>query len=68
MAVGEAGDPTLDALLAAFPRAERVLLVTVEAFDWNCPQHITRRYTQAEVEALLQAQRDENRRLGAGGG
>jgi hypothetical protein len=21
----------------------------VEAFDWNCPQHITPRYTEAEV-------------------
>jgi hypothetical protein len=29
---------------------ERVLVVTVEAFDWNCPQHITPRYTLAEIE------------------
>ncbi len=32
-------------------RAERGLLVHVEAFDWNCPQHITPRFTLAEVEA-----------------
>lgn len=30
-------------------RVERVLLVHVEAFDWNCPQHITPRFTEAEV-------------------
>jgi len=22
----------------------------VAAFDWNCPQHITQRYTEAEFE------------------
>jgi predicted pyridoxine 5'-phosphate oxidase superfamily flavin-nucleotide-binding protein len=70
MAVGEAGDPALDALLAAFPRAERVLLVTVEAFDWNCPQHITPRFTETEVTAAvaplrqrLEALEAENARL-----
>ncbi|HBP18161.1 MAG TPA: pyridoxamine 5'-phosphate oxidase, partial [Planctomycetes bacterium] len=24
-----------------------------EAFDWNCPQHITPRYTLAEIQAGL---------------
>ena len=32
-------------------RAERVAVFDVESFDWNCPQHITPRYTQAEWEA-----------------
>lgn len=32
-------------------RIERGLLVRVEAFDWNCPQHITPRFTLAEIEA-----------------
>jgi predicted pyridoxine 5'-phosphate oxidase superfamily flavin-nucleotide-binding protein len=32
-------------------RVERGFLIDVEAFDWNCPQHITQRYTLAEVEA-----------------
>ena len=32
-------------------RVERVAVIEVEAFDWNCPQHITQRYTLAEVEA-----------------
>ncbi len=30
-------------------RVERVAIVEVEAFDWNCPQHITPRFTEAEV-------------------
>jgi predicted pyridoxine 5'-phosphate oxidase superfamily flavin-nucleotide-binding protein len=34
-------------------RVERFVLVTVEAFDWNCPQHITPRYTLAEIEQLV---------------
>ncbi|MFI2782498.1 pyridoxamine 5'-phosphate oxidase family protein [Streptomyces sp. ALB3] len=32
---------------------ERVLFVTVEAYDWNCPQHIEPRYTAAELEEAL---------------
>jgi predicted pyridoxine 5'-phosphate oxidase superfamily flavin-nucleotide-binding protein len=31
-------------------RIERVAFIDVVAFDWNCPQHITRRYTEAEFE------------------
>ncbi|MDX2089803.1 MAG: pyridoxamine 5'-phosphate oxidase family protein [Kofleriaceae bacterium] len=38
---------------AARAKVERYLVVEVEAFDWNCPQHITPRFTEAElVEAL----------------
>jgi predicted pyridoxine 5'-phosphate oxidase superfamily flavin-nucleotide-binding protein len=33
-------------------RIERGMLITVEAFDWNCPQHITPRYSQTEMEAV----------------
>jgi hypothetical protein len=33
-------------------RIERVFVFTVEAFDWNCPQHITPRFTVDEVAAL----------------
>jgi len=29
--------------------AERVIVLNVEAFDWNCPQHITPRYTEAQI-------------------
>lgn len=30
-------------------KIERGWLITLEGFDWNCPQHITPRFTQAEV-------------------
>jgi predicted pyridoxine 5'-phosphate oxidase superfamily flavin-nucleotide-binding protein len=33
-------------------RVDRFVLITVEAFDWNCPQHITPRFTLAEIEKL----------------
>ncbi|MBD2260035.1 pyridoxamine 5'-phosphate oxidase family protein [Pseudanabaena sp. FACHB-2040] len=31
---------------------ERAILFTVEAWNWNCPQHIPIRYSEAEVAAL----------------
>ena len=31
-------------------RIERGIQITIEAFDWNCPQHITPRFTADEVE------------------
>jgi predicted pyridoxine 5'-phosphate oxidase superfamily flavin-nucleotide-binding protein len=36
-------------------KVERVVLIAVEAFDWNCPQHITPRYTAAEFDAVIRA-------------
>lgn len=33
-------------------KIERVMILRVEAFDWNCPQHITPRYTLEEVKAI----------------
>lgn len=33
-------------------RIERLFVYTVEAFDWNCPQHITPRFTAAELEQM----------------
>jgi predicted pyridoxine 5'-phosphate oxidase superfamily flavin-nucleotide-binding protein len=36
-------------------RIERVVYIDVAAFDWNCPQHITPRYTEAEFAALAQS-------------
>jgi predicted pyridoxine 5'-phosphate oxidase superfamily flavin-nucleotide-binding protein len=32
---------------------ERGVVIAIEAFDWNCPQHITPRFTQAEIEAAM---------------
>lgn len=34
-------------------RVERLFLIDVIAFDWNCPKYITPRYTQAEVEVAV---------------
>jgi hypothetical protein len=31
-------------------QVERGILISIEAFDWNCPQHITPRFTLAEIE------------------
>ena len=47
-------------------RVECGVIVRVEAFDWNCPQHITPRYTVEEInsavdpirERLAELQRD----------
>ncbi|HET9351944.1 MAG TPA: pyridoxamine 5'-phosphate oxidase family protein [Burkholderiales bacterium] len=35
-------------------RVERLGVIEVEAFDWNCPQHITPRFTEAEVRSAVQ--------------
>ncbi|WLT31623.1 pyridoxamine 5'-phosphate oxidase family protein [Geothrix sp. PMB-07] len=32
---------------------ERLFRIRVEAFDWNCPQHITRRFTEAEIQQAI---------------
>jgi predicted pyridoxine 5'-phosphate oxidase superfamily flavin-nucleotide-binding protein len=34
---------------------ERVFVIHVEAYDWNCPQHITPRYTAEEIRDALQS-------------
>ncbi|MFA6052607.1 MAG: pyridoxamine 5'-phosphate oxidase family protein [Methylobacter sp.] len=34
-------------------RVERGIVIHVEAYDWNCPQHITPRYSRAEVDQLM---------------
>ena len=34
-------------------RVERAMVIAIEAFDWNCPQHITPRYTEAEIAAAV---------------
>jgi predicted pyridoxine 5'-phosphate oxidase superfamily flavin-nucleotide-binding protein len=33
-------------------KIERAMLLHVEAFDWNCPQHITPRFTMDEIQAM----------------
>ncbi len=34
-------------------RAERIFKLRLEAFDWNCPQHIIPRYTEQQVEQAV---------------
>ncbi|BAL26973.1 pyridoxamine 5'-phosphate oxidase family protein [Azoarcus sp. KH32C] len=49
-------DPELLARLAPARgegTVERLVLIQVEAFDWNCSQHITPRYTEAEWRSRL---------------
>jgi predicted pyridoxine 5'-phosphate oxidase superfamily flavin-nucleotide-binding protein len=55
-----AAEPELAAKLALAGyrgRPERAFLLHLEAFDWNCPQHITPRYTAAEIDAAVQPMR-----------
>jgi predicted pyridoxine 5'-phosphate oxidase superfamily flavin-nucleotide-binding protein len=33
---------------------ERAMILRVEAFDWNCPQHITERFTIEEIRVITQ--------------
>jgi uncharacterized protein len=44
---------------------ERVILVHVEGFDWNCPQHITPRYTMDELQEVLTPIRERLAKLEA---
>jgi len=39
-------------------RPERTFTLKLQAFDWNCPQHITPRFTEAEfTDAMAHAAR-----------
>jgi len=40
-------------------RVERIIILHVEAFDWNCPQHIVPRYTQEEIADATKPLRDQ---------
>jgi uncharacterized protein len=49
---------------------ERVYVIRVEGFDWNCPQHITPRFTEEQIrkglapfERRLEELEQENERL-----
>ena len=44
-------------------QVERAFVIDVEAFDWNCPQHITPRFTEAEIEQAVQPLRAELEQL-----
>lgn len=34
-------------------RVERGVVISIEAYDWNCPKHITPRYTETELQAII---------------
>lgn len=43
-----------------YPAAiERAFVIRVSAFDWNCPQHITPRYTEGEIGTIFAGFRAE---------
>lgn len=39
-------------------KIERAIVIEVAAFDWNCPQHITQRFTQKEIEKAMKPMRE----------
>lgn len=64
--IGELSWPGMQAVV------ERALVIHVEAFDWNCQQYITPRYTQEQVVEVMTPIRErlthleeENKRLRA---
>ncbi len=68
-----AADPELAAKLTLpdyKAKVERALIIHLAAFDWNCPQHIVPRFSEAELEpalapfrARLEALEEENKAL-----
>jgi predicted pyridoxine 5'-phosphate oxidase superfamily flavin-nucleotide-binding protein len=46
-------------------RLERAFVFTMEGYDWNCPQHITPRFTEAEIEEAVAPLHAEIARLSA---
>jgi uncharacterized protein len=57
--------PDADAALAALvtvpgykAKMERIFRLRLQAFDWNCPQHITPRFTEEEIATAVQPLRE----------
>jgi hypothetical protein len=64
--IGEVSGPGVRALV------ERVIVIRIDAFDWNCQQYITPRFTEEQViEVMAPARKrlaeleEENKRLRA---
>jgi hypothetical protein len=54
--------PTLMARVAVpgyRARPERIFRLRLAAFDWNCPQHIVPRFTEAEIARAVQPLHDK---------
>jgi len=52
--LGVDDDPALTSLVTVpgyKAKIERIFRLRLDAFDWNCPQHITPRFTEHEVHA-----------------
>lgn len=65
-ASGDAPDDIAMLMVPGYPGiAERVFVIDIVGFDWNCPQHITPRFTAAEVGRETQPLLDEIARLRA---
>jgi predicted pyridoxine 5'-phosphate oxidase superfamily flavin-nucleotide-binding protein len=61
-------DPALSAALTLpgyKAKIERALIFHLEAFDWNCPQHITPRYTKEELQPVFDSMESQLRQLQA---
>ena len=44
-------------------KPERMMVFNIEAYDWNCPQHIIPRYTIEEIEEAFAGQREHIAKL-----
>ena len=55
--IGQLEDPNYKA------RVERAVLYHVEAFDWNCPQHISPRWTADELAPMINEMQDRIQEL-----
>ena len=50
---GDAAFPAVAVVAGYDAPVERAWVIRVVAFDWNCPKHITPRYTEAEMAPLI---------------
>lgn len=50
----EAPDPTALEELGVTGRVDALVTVELVAFEWNCPKHITPRFTEDEVRAAME--------------
>ncbi len=44
-------------------RPGRIFRLRLQAFDWNCPQHITRRFTEPQIATVMQPLRERVEQL-----
>lgn len=58
---GEAAHEFIEVVSAQQERKliERVILIRIEAFDWNCQQHITPRYTEEQIVKVISPMRQK---------